>query len=234
MATLVEVQEKLEELKNRGYIVSLRRGPTGIGHTFEQSLGLGETNLQIPDLGGRIELKTARRGSGSLITLFTFNRGVWVVKQKDVVQQYGYYSEDGNRMALYHSLWPNQLHQSGFYVEVDRHENTVKLKHSDEVIAVWSIYRLVGALLYKLGKIIYVLADSRYREDGKEEFHFNEAYLLQDPSEKDFIEAFVSSKVCLDLRMHLKETGAVRNHGTGFRIREDELYLLFGSKRRLI
>ena len=148
--------------------------------------------------------------------------------------KYGYYSEKDRRWALYHSIYPHKPHPSGFEVVVDKHGNTLKLRHSGEDIAIWSIYRLVGALLYKLGKVLFVIADSRIGENGREEFHFNEAYLLEDPSEERFIEAFEKSKVCLDIRMHLKENGTVRNHGTGFRMEEDELHLLFDTKRRLL
>lgn len=234
MATLAEVQRKLMELKERGYVQSLRRGPTGVGYTFEHYLGLDETNLQIPDLGGRIELKATRRNSGSLITLFTFDRGVWRLKPKEVVEKYGYYSEKDCRMALYCSIYPYQPHPSGLQVVVDRHGHSLKLKHGEEELAVWSIYRLVGALLYKLDKILFVIADSRIGKGNQEEFHFNEAYLLEEPSEEGFIEAFENSQVCLDIRMHLKENGTVRNHGTGFRIKEDELALLFNKRKKLM
>ncbi|MGB3979692.1 MAG: MvaI/BcnI family restriction endonuclease [Tepidanaerobacteraceae bacterium] len=234
MATLVEIQRRLEEIKDMGYIPTKRKGSTGVGHTFEQVFGLEEDNLQIPDIGGRVEVKTTRRNSGTLVTMFTFNRSVWQMKQKDVVMKYGYYSEKDRRWALYHSIYPHKPHPSGFEVVVDKHGNTLKLRHSGEDIAIWSIYRLVGALLYKLGKILFVIADSRIGENGREEFHFNEAYLLEDPSEERFIEAFEKSKVCLDIRMHLKENGTVRNHGTGFRMEEDELHLLFDTKRRLL
>ena len=57
--TLKEIQNNLEELKNRGFIFSHRKGPTGIGHTLEQELKLNETNLAIPDIGGRVELKAS-------------------------------------------------------------------------------------------------------------------------------------------------------------------------------
>lgn len=234
MATLSEVQKRLEEIKNMGYIPTLRKGPTGIGHTFEQVFGLGESNLQIPDLGGRIELKTTRRSSNSLVTLFTFNRAVWQFKQKDIIEKFGYYSEKDKRQALYHSIYPHQAHPSGFEVVVDKNGNTLKLRHCEVDIAVWSIYRLVGALLYKLGKILFVVANTRIGNNGREEFHYNEAYLLDNPSEERFIEAFEKSKVCLDIRMHLKEGGSVRNHGTGFRIKENELYLLFDTNKRLL
>ena len=73
--TLAEIQRKLNHLKEKGFIPSLRRGSTGIGYTLEKELGLKESNIAIPDLGGRVELKTSRRESSSLITLFIFNRG---------------------------------------------------------------------------------------------------------------------------------------------------------------
>ena len=36
MATLVEIQRRLEEIKDMGYIPTKRKGSTGVGHTFEQ------------------------------------------------------------------------------------------------------------------------------------------------------------------------------------------------------
>ena len=55
--TLKEIQNRLLQLKEKGFVPSRRNGPTGIGHTLEQELNLDETNLAIPDIGGRVELK---------------------------------------------------------------------------------------------------------------------------------------------------------------------------------
>ena len=84
--TLKEIQKKLSALKEKGYVPTRRRGPTGIGHTLEQELNLDETNIAIPDIGGRVELKANRRDASSLITLFTFNRGVWQIPQKRLLK----------------------------------------------------------------------------------------------------------------------------------------------------
>jgi len=96
---LKEVITKLQEIKNKGFIQSMRRGSTGIGYTFETLFGVQENNIPIPDIGGRVEIKTIRRDYQSLITLFTFNRGVWHIKQKELIQKYGYIDEKG-RYAL--------------------------------------------------------------------------------------------------------------------------------------
>ena len=66
---LEEFIERFTALKNRGYVRSLRSGPTGIGKTLETYLGIEENNLYLPDLG-QIELKAHRDDSTNLITLF--------------------------------------------------------------------------------------------------------------------------------------------------------------------
>ena len=85
--TLIELKKRLKALKNRGFISSKRKGPTGIGYTFETELHLKETNIAIPDLGGRIELKTTRENSNSFVTLFTFNKSVWQIHPKEAIKK---------------------------------------------------------------------------------------------------------------------------------------------------
>ena len=36
---LAEIIKKLEIVKSKGFILSPRKGPTGVGHCFEQELG---------------------------------------------------------------------------------------------------------------------------------------------------------------------------------------------------
>jgi len=69
---------------------------------------------------------------------------------------------------------------------------------------------------------------------GKEEFYFDEAYLLTEPSPDKFIEAFEKSLIAIDIRMHLRKTGSVRNHGTGIRIFEKDIPQLYARRQELI
>lgn len=87
---LKELIKRLEVLKSKEFVETSRKGPTGIGHLLEKELGLSETNIAIPDIGGRVELKGTRRNANSLITLFTFNKSVWLIKQKELINKYGY------------------------------------------------------------------------------------------------------------------------------------------------
>jgi len=231
---LKEVQNRLQEIKNKGFVPSLRRGTTGIGYTFEILFGIKENNIPIPDIGGRVEIKTIRRDLQSLITLFTFNRGVWHIKQKELIKKYGYVDKKG-RYALKNTVFYGKSIPQGISLEVDEDKNTIHLvdTNTKKVLATWDVYVIVGIFMTKLSKLLLVIAD-RKKEKGKEYFHYNEAYLLTDPSARNFIKAFKNSLIGIDIRMHLKESGEVRNRGTAFRIKEKDLLELYENRKKLI
>ncbi len=231
---LKEVQNRLQEIKNKGFIETLRHGSTGIGYTFETLFGVKENNIPIPDIGGRVEIKTVRKDSQSLITLFTFNKGVWHIRHKELIQKYGYIDNKG-RLALKNTVFYDKPIPQGLRLEIDEHKNTIHLIDvaTEKEMATWDIYVIVGTFMTKLSRLLFVLADRKVIEN-KEYFYYNEAYLLKDPSPRNFIKAFKKSLIGIDLRLHLKESGAVRNRGTAFRIKEKDLIELYEDRRRLI
>lgn len=229
--TLQEITKRLKELKLRGFIPTLRAGSTGVGYTFEHMMGLTETNIPIPDIGGRVEIKTTRRDASSLVTLFCFNKGVWHIPQKQLIEKYGYLDES-NRKALKNTVYLGQPITQGLSLQVNEN-NTISLKDKEgNLLATWDIYVLVGKLLTKLSRVLFVIADRRIAE-GREEFHYNEAFILSEPQHRNFLNAFKAGKVGIDLRMHMKENGTVRNRGTGFRIKEIDMIDLYSNVRKL-
>lgn len=234
--TLNDIRNKLLILKNKKYVVSQRKGPTGIGHTLEQEIGLKESNLSLPDIGGRVELKATRKRTNSMITLFTFNRGVWKFPQKEIVENYGYI-DNKNRQSLYSTVFASSPNNLGFVVRSDYNNNLIKLFHydSDTVLAEWSVYHLVGKFINKFEKLILVYADNYFdKETQKEMFYFRESFFMKDPSPERFLQAFDNSILVIDIRMHKKESGVIRNHGTGLRIKKPDLIHLFEVKQNLI
>ncbi len=231
---LKDIQNKLREIKAMGFVESLRRGPTGIGYTFETLFGVKENNIPIPDIGGRVEIKTIRSDSQSLITLFTFNRGVWRISQKELIQKYGYIDEKG-RPALKNTLFYGKPITQGISLEIDEDKNNIYLidVNTKEILATWDIYVIVGIFMTSLSRLLIVTADRKI-EQGKEYLHYNQAYLLTDPSARNFIKAFKNSIIGIDIRMHLQESGSVRNRGTAFRIKEKDLLELYENRRSLI
>lgn len=219
--TLEEFQKRFEEIREMGFVKSTRRGPTGVGHTFETLLGLKEDNIAMPDLGD-VEVKARRAGSGSMVTLFTYDKGCWREKQLGAIKKYGTRDKDG-RLGMYFTM-SRKPNSSGLYLEVDEEAATVK-HTSGTVVASWSLDTLAKQFARKLPALIVVSALSEIRPDG-EYFHFTRAQLLKDTSADIMRAQLAEGNVLVDLRLHDKGTCA-RNHGTGFRAFEGALPLLF-------
>ena len=231
--TKLELINKLKEIKDKGFISSTRSGATGIGHTFESLLGLVENNIAIPDIGGRIEIKTARKISESLITLFTFNRGIWKIKQKEIIEKYGYTDKKG-RKALKTTLFYGKNSSSNLSLSLDKEKQYVNIVDAQgHEVGSYDLLNIISRFWAKLGKVLYCLADVKIVK-GVEHFHFNEFYLLSETSPRKFIEAFEKGFVAIDIRMHLKENGSVRNRGTAFRIKEKYLDVLYEKKEKIL
>lgn len=221
--TLNQFSDAFNQIKSLGWVQSKRKGPTGIGFTLEELLGLPENNIALPDLG-QIELKTHRINSNSMITLFTFNRKAWRMKPLEAIRRYGTPDSNG-RMGLYFTMsrTPNS---TGLFLEVN--SEFVSVRHtSGEVIVEWQFSDLAERFAKKIPALILVSAFSELRGD-REWFKFERAQLLSGTS-KDIIRSQIyAGNILIDLRLHDKGTMA-RNHGTGFRVYEDKLPLLFQS-----
>ena len=113
--TLNQFKSRFGNLRARGFIKSIRSGPTGVGHTLEHALGLEENNLAVPDLG-EVELKARRQNASNLVTLFTFNRRAWVMNPLKAIRKYGTLDANGRKgMYFTMSTKPNSF---GLFLEI--------------------------------------------------------------------------------------------------------------------
>lgn len=102
--TLEDFISKYQNIVNTGWITTHRSGPTGIGKTLEDLLGIPENNLHEPDFG-EYELKSCRINSKSMLTMFTQTpqpaRANTYLRQK-----YGYSSSayDNDEKVLHSTL----------------------------------------------------------------------------------------------------------------------------------
>ena len=226
---LPELRTRLKELDASGFVPSARPGPTGIGHTLENLLGLNENNLPIPDIGGRVEVKATRTNWNNLITLFTFNKAAWRYKQADIISRWGYIDGQGRR-SLYNSVSTQEANAQGLQLTVSDDAGQLLLTHvpSATLLGTWDMYHIIGKFLVKFERVLFVHADTQ-KVGSKEMFHFNRAEILSEPSAMTFKKGFADGKVIVDIRMHINPKGSARNHGTGFRIMEHDLPSLFGK-----
>ena len=216
-----DFSEKFNEIREKGYVPSLRKGPTGIGYTLETLLGIKENNDAYPDIEGA-ELKAHRANSISLITLFTFNNKAWKMPPLEAVKRYGSLDRNG-RLGLYYtmSLTPNS---AGLFLHVEK--DTISVRHiSGTIVVEWSLETLANRFVQKIPSLIFVTAFNEIR-DNKEYFHFQRAQFMKDTTPDLLRNQFKSENILVDLRLHDKGTMA-RNHGTGFRAYEEKLPQLF-------
>ncbi len=227
---LQEIRAKFKELYERGFIDSERRGPTGIGFTIENALGLKESNISMPDFGS-IELKSTRIGPIRYITLFTLNRIAWNPSAKEVINRYGYWNEKRKRKDLYCSVKckPNNR---GLFLSINDDYLRI-ISPEEEEIGNWSIEAVRDKVIEKIQTMLFVRAERR-KIDKCEQFWFREAVIFSGCNYNAFFDLLLNNIAFIDIRMHIKSNGVVRNHGTGFRLPEPELRQLYLNETDLM
>lgn len=219
--------ERMKEIKRLGFVPTLRKGPTGVGYTLETMLDIDENNIALPDLDSA-ELKATRENSSSLITLFTFNKKAWQTPPLEAIRDFGSYDSNG-RKGMYYTVTP-QFNSANLFLSID--DNHILVSHkSGKCILKWPIDSVLQKFKEKVKRLILVHAKVEER-DGREFFFYYKAKLMEDISEEILRNAIIDGIICVDLRLHEKETSA-RNHGTGFRVLEKNFNSIYTSIKDL-
>ncbi len=225
-----EFKKAFDKIKNKP-IQTTRGGDTGVGHTLETLLGLEEDNLDRPDLGFA-ELKAHRKGSNALITLFTFDRKAWLLKQKEVIKKFGYEDDEGRQALKFQFRHDGKLTKVGLTLSPNKNKTSVSLiSKNNEVVAEWKLDSLANKFLQKMPALVVVTAENTKGAKG-EEFKYTEAKFYAKPSPELICQQILAGNVCVDLRMHIQDE-KVRNRGTAFRVYEGAIGDLFGVKEKL-
>jgi len=231
-----EFVERIKQIKNRGFVPSNRPGDTGIEKTLEDLLGISENNIAGPDFD-IYELKSGRKDSASMLTLFTkapMPKGA----NKSLLEAFGYKQRTKQNRKQQHvtkyvdanisekecSTREKELHVTvdsksinsvGLKLEI--RNNRIYIGNAKNVMAYYEESILREAFQKKYKKLILVLASNK-KEKGKEWFWFNEAYLLEGFNFERFSELVKDGVIKLDLRIGHYPDGSPHDHGTGFRV----------------
>lgn len=179
MITLKSALQILGTYKAKGYIPTHRTGPTGIGKTLEDILGIEENNVDISNTTFA-EIKSARKGTKSMLTLFTKAPSP-AEANSSLLNRYGYITPKSKGEKVIHTTaWATKYNtlrgKTGFKVFVFSDKVSL-VSASGEELGYWDEATLRGAFEKKLHHVLYIRADRMGR--GKtEQFWFNEARLL--------------------------------------------------------
>lgn len=232
-----ELKEIFKTIKKQGWIESHRRGPTGIGKTFEDLLDKKEDNLALPDFKN-IEVKSQRNATSSMITLFTKSPDYPVGVNTILREWFGNVSSKYDNKKILHTTINAKnfnTHVSGnnFKILVDKDLERIVLQiqnnKTKEIIyesAYWSFKNIQYALEHKLKYIAVVGGDER-KEDSKNYFKYTNMTLITGITLDKFIEAIENGDILVDIRIGVYNSGKLKgkthDHGTGFRITLNKL-----------
>lgn len=231
-----ELESILPSIQDLGYVRTHRSGNTGIGKTLEDLLGIKENNIAGPN-GHQTEIKSSRKDTPSMMTLFT-KSPLPVGVNSQLVKKFGRVKKSGKKSlhTTISAITRNKLYgNDGFKAIIN--ETQIELDHLDYgsiPVPYWTREILEAAFLRKYPQyLLYVKAKSR-GNGSAEEFHFNEAWLMSGFSFENFIDLLNRGIILIDIRLGQYKDGRLHDHGTGFRVKQDNLNLCFENRDRIM
>jgi len=230
---LVEFEQRFRDVRERGWIPTMRPGDTGIGFTFESLLGIRANSAQEPDFHG-FELKCYRagRGAGSRVSLFS-KTPEWgsTPKGRGLLERAGRLYEDTGRLRLYCTI---DTRANSFDLALSPNDPSARVDvlHRNQPLVHYSFAVLNGKLRSKHARSIFISA--RTRGSGQnEEFCFDNAHLCSDLSFGSFLQLILDDVITLDFTLSTRDNGSIRDHGYLWRIPANDLPLLFNYRKQL-
>ena len=234
--TLEDFKNEMDKISEKGWIKTHRSGPTGIGKTLEDLLGIQENNASEPDFGV-YELKSSRSNDSSMLTLFTKSPQPRRIN-RELLKKYGYYSEqyeENKEKKVIHSTLsttnPVKISNTGKSLSLVFLENRITIVDNDsDFEAFWDKSELEKVFNRKYkNTLIYVKADSR-GTGNDEHFLYKEAFELSGFNYNGLIDLLQKGIVKIDIRIGQYSDGRTHDHGTAFRIPPKDFDQLFLKK----
>ena len=238
MTDLDRLKTKLVEIKQRGFIKTLRKGNTGVGYTLETLLGLDENNDCGADFGD-IELKAKRDGSSSS-KLSSFTQApIWLVKPRQFIKTHGESNQNQERFNFYCTVKYGAVNSRGLTLKTQDdpvYGDTLWL-HSQKMncdLAKWPLLTLSFRQEQKLNKMVVIGAETKGR-GASEFFHYHDADFYSNPCPKRLRKLIEDGVLVVEPRMWLNpQTNKLRDRGTAFRISRNKIHLMYKHHEKIL
>lgn len=193
------------------------------GRYLEDLLGIKENNSDSPDLA---DWEIKFHGGASLLTLFHKDpepRGII----RTMIHDHGWKDEQ-NRISFRHTI--SGPSPRGFYVTDEEDRIVVRNSHKDAPVPHWTHNTILNALSSKLRRLI--LVEGKMLKNPKRVV-YQKATAYWEPNLKGFSRAVTEGIICIDFdaRTQAGAGSAIRNHGTKFRIKIEDLPKIYANKK---
>jgi len=224
MITRKALLDKIQELCRSGWHDLPDTGSGAPGDHLEKLLGLKTSNVDIPDAGA-FELKFSR--GSALITLFHKTprpRG----SMRYVINKHGWRGRNG-RPSFRHTIAGES--DKGFDIVYDAGSIWVRHEEAMNIVPHWTEDDLLNAAGRKLSRLVLVRGTVRknpYR------VLYERAVLYEQFRLSRLMRAIESGLVLVDFDAYIRPSGAVRDHGTKFRIDPRNIGRLYETHERIV
>lgn len=234
ISLLIEAVKDIQNggINNSGWHKATRSSDTGVGKTFEDLLGKEEDNLPDADFHD-IEIKSRRKFSSSMLTLFTKSPTEPLRINSKLREKYGY----GEPKRLHVTVPANRTtvnSQAGYQFQalINYEEKKIRLgifdlegNLIDDSVA-WNFSIIDRKLNQKLKTTAIVSAETK-EENGETYFKYVDVDIMTGLTLENFLRAMEDGKMFIDIRLGVYSSGSkagkTHDYGTGFRIHARDL-----------
>lgn len=230
-------------IKRKGWIKSLRNGPTGIGFTFEELLGKKEDHLFFPDFKD-IEIKTYRVFSKKKLHLLTITPdGDYLFPIERIVNSLGYPDKDLPEYKVFNMSFNSnnytKINKNTFgIIKVDYKNKKVKFiiergLFTRQLNISWSFDILKERLNLKLKKLAIIEAYNKF-DKNEEYFLYSKLKYYEIKNFDSFIDAINQGIIEISFQIGIfksgNKIGQRHDRGTSFSINIENIEALYEKK----
>ncbi len=198
------------------------RGTGAPGLILEELLGVDGGNRDTPD-AGKWEIKFSGKNAG-LLTLFHLEAAP-KGHMHQMVRTFGW-PDDKGRTSFRHTILGRS--DRGFYITNESNRISVcNDSESDVVSPYWTHDKLLNAFASKLRRLIVVKGTKKNNR-----VKYETAYLYWEPQITQFANAVEHGIVAIDFDARTNNGRGLRNHGTKFQVKYDNLRHLYNHYQK--
>lgn len=227
--TVIELLQKLEDIKKLWPVPSIVNGDTSVGRTLETLLWIDINSSKKPDYKG-IELKSFREKKWNRKTLFAQVPNWKQSKFKssaEILDSFWY--ERWDNFRLYCTVSSVTINSQWLSLEVDHNSSMLLEKSNDQKVwnfVVWTLDTLHSRLLEKHNETFWITAESLMIE-GKEHFLYKSVEHTKNPIVSQFDILLERWIITVDHLIKRDSNNKVKEKGPLFKIKPNFLNLLF-------
>ena len=235
---ILALKEKLDKIKNLGWIECENKNKSVTGKTLENLLEINPDNFEIPDYN-TVEIKSKVSKRENYIDLFCATPDSYVLETKRLYDKYGYLDSNNYKIlnfVLYGEfLKPiNNEYSARLRIDYKNKKVIMEVYNKDneliDNLSSWSFELLEEKLSRKLNYVCFV--------EGDKKFSHNTLYVRYDKYKfyklkkfSDFIQLLKRGQIRISFTLGIYKSGIksgkMHDHGTQFSIRKENLKLLF-------